>query len=84
MFLFHLISAGSIPDKISSSTVGVDVMQPPTNRNHSLLTFFAMMALAPYWTAVFVKLAHQWLLASLFSRLQRVLTFAALFSKCWW
>ena len=35
MFLFRLISTGSISDKIGSSSVGVDLMQPLTNLRHS-------------------------------------------------
>ena len=31
-----------------------------------------------------VILAPQWLLASFFSRFQRLITFDAVFSKCWW
>ena len=63
------------------------------------VNFFGVVDLIPYWTTVFhnkkniqqyvelskvVKLASQWLLASLFSRLQCFVTFVVVFSKCWW
>ena len=79
MFLFLLISIGSVPDKIGSSSVQVDLIQPLTNLRRSFKDvssflfdgFDSIMGTVKHKASAevckVVKSAPQWLLVSFFS-----------------